>query len=336
MEFLDNSINNLNKIQERQPSTPSNRSIERSNTDVSDKNTSSKLNNTVEEENNKNFNQIDSLLVGFAINKQISLKTKEFKLLMNSKDIKSFVDIDDEFFLDGFYSLLNTKNFSDVKLKEFVNNNSTRYESFFLLICYNYFEIKQKVNIKNVDELFDLLSQAKDLLINGFITLQSSTQYLIKPSLLFKLYDSSSEESDIISYYDLNKLFFIKLCLKLGSSSHLVKVYHEIKLFAQDYNANDDNSQIFIYYYGKILAKLINNYESIKDSELLSLLNNNNKGGFDKIASFLKNYNTNNLKRKGKHLLNFSKIGEYFGFTDGEVKILMNEGISILKKLSKR
>lgn len=344
---INNSINRLNNVMNNSESINNT-----NNSDISDKNTTySKLNNTVAEENTKQHTQLDSLLEGFIINRTVSLKSKTFNLYMSSSDIKSFVAIEDEYFLEKFYVVLNKESYSEKNLKNLVDNCMTRYESFFLLICYYYSEISDIVRnskdsnksnskiylnsyaFKKLKEnVLNVLNQVKELLITGFITLSSVDMYIIKPSLLYRLYDNTAELKDIISYYDLNKLFFIKICLKQDSVGELIKAYHEIKLFANDYNAKEENSHVFLYYFGKIIALLLEDVNSIQDNELVNLFNTSKKSNFERISFLLKSYNTINLKKRGKHLINSGVIYQYYIGESNEVNALFKEGRELLNK----
>lgn len=295
----------------------------------------SQVNISVMEENNKQqFSQLDSLMLGFVVNRFIFIKKREFKLSMTIQEIKSFAFVDDIFF-DQFYSLLSVKSFNEKNLNDLLKAFDNRYEAYFLITCYYYLMLKSgKEKTENMQALNRIILSVKDKLLSDTILKGSNEVYVIKANLLNKLYDYGAEDTDVISYYDLNKMYFVKSAIYLGSTNDLIKAYYEIRSYILNYNDKEPQSLIFLYYYGKVVSMLTKNINTIKDAEIISLLDSTRLDNFSKIENVIRKYKTSNMSREAKNIINLATLAEHFGLPNDDIEKIYNEGVELINKVN--
>lgn len=300
--------------------------------DLSERNHESR--NYFGEENIKMYNQLDSLLIGFITSKRIDLKYIKFNMHMSSANIKDFINLEDVYFLEHFYPSLNVNEFNEQNLKSLVSKFPNRYEGYFLLICFYYNKMKFDLKKDTKELLIETINTSKTKILNNQIINTSLDDYILKPLLLYKMYEHKVEDKSVLSFYDLNKLFYIKYLLRLNTPNDLVKCYYELKTFINDFSNKEEFSYIFSYYIGKLFKRLIENKLSIKDSDILLILDYKDRSFYEqKLELILKSYKPKNLDKKGKHYIRISKIGEYYKGNQNEMLGLYKEGCNILNKL---
>jgi hypothetical protein len=202
-------------------------------------------------------------------------------------------------------------------LIELKTNFNYRYEIYFLLLCRKFLEIKKEAynNLNNEkvaqykENILALLCEMNNNLASQVFLLSSTDNYIIRPIYLLKLWDSSTEEYDIQSYLEINLMFMVKTYLK---TQEYEKAFNELEIILTE-EGIFDRSQILIYYFGKVLAKLIDTFNSLKDGNIISMFKD--EGSFIKIRKIIKVFgqpNSNNYKRKAKNYTNLVKIAEFF------------------------
>lgn len=190
-------------------------------------------------------------------------------------------------------------------------------------VCRKFLELKKEIfkntNSDNISKLrtmiLKMLDDMNTLLHDNIFLLNSLEVFIFKPIILLKLWDSSTEENDISTYSDLNKLFYIKTLMKNKILKSYIKAFEEIKIVFEYENIFDRN-QIFLYYFGKIVSSFVENIDKIKDETILSMLDKNKFDNFVKIKNILKGFgypNSYNYKKKAKNYANLAEISHHFG-----------------------
>ena len=75
------------------------------------------------------------------------------------------------------------------------------------------------------------------------------------------------------------------------------------------------NSYLFLFYFGKVIACLIEKIDKISDKKILDFLNKDKIESYNKIKRILREFgqpNSFNFKKKAKNYENLAKISEYF------------------------
>lgn len=331
-QYNNNNQNNQNHHLNTNNSNYSENNRLNTFSDLSERNHESR--NYFGEENIKMYNQLDSLLIGFITSKRIDLKNIKFNMHMSSANIKDFINLEDVYFLEHFYPSLNVNEFNEQNLKSLVSKFPNRYEGYFLLICFYYNKMKFDLKKDTKELLIETINTSKTKILNNQIINTSLDDYILKPLLLYKMYEHKVEDKSVLSFYDLNKLFYIKYLLRLNTPNDLVKCYYELKTFINDFSNKEEFSYIFSYYIGKLFKRLIENKLSIKDSDILLILDYKDRSFYEqKLELILKSYKPKNLDKKGKHYIRISKIGEYYKGNQNEMLGLYKEGCNILNKL---
>jgi len=137
--------------------------------------------------------------------------------------------------------------------------------------------------------------------------------FIFKPILLLKFWDNSTEDNYLQTYQELNKIFLIKTYLK---TNDILKAFEELSPVLNDENIYM-NSQLFLYYLGKIITILIQKIEkrSINEPKVLEFLNKQNIENYNKIKRILREFgqpNSYNYKKRAKNYENLAVISSYF------------------------
>jgi hypothetical protein len=243
----------------------------------------------------------------------INIKYQYFNIKKNIlSEYKYGVDL----FIDEFITVFERDNFFNEKIiLKIMDKYYYRYEIYFVYLCLKFIEFKREIYNINENKIFTLKTELVDLLrdmnvnlMNRNFILNSNDHYIIKPLVLLKIWDCSSEPSYVSSHLDLNILFMIKTYIKIQEYD---KAYNELKIVLEDENIFE-KSQIFIYYFGKVLTKMID--EDAISEEAEEILRSKNSDNFQKIKMVLVNYapNSFNYKKKAKNYSNLAKIAIFF------------------------
>ncbi len=173
--------------------------------------------------------------------------------------------------------------------------------------------IKRENTMKFIKDIITLLNDINTLMRNQEFILNSNSLFILKPLTLLKLWDNSSEDNDISTYAELVKYFYIKILLKCKDVNNLYKAFNQIKEVFIKENAFD-KAKVFTYYFGKVIALVIQNISQIKNKDALEIFDRDEKENYNKIKTILSSYGRQSLnyKRKAKNYSNLAKISEYF------------------------
>jgi hypothetical protein len=170
---------------------------------------------------------------------------------------------------------------------------------------------KKSVNlIKNT--IINLVKEMlKDLEKNQFL-MNSNEVYIIKPIHLLKLWNNLSEDKDISSYVELTQIFLIKTLIK---TNDIERAYHEVTCAVgiDIDNTGNTKSQLFYYYFGKVIVMIIENINQIKDDEILKFMKGVDSYIFIKkiLITYGKSHSLN-YRKLGKTFQNLAIISDYF------------------------
>ncbi len=96
---------------------------------------------------------------------------------------------------------------------------------------------------------------------------------------------------------------------------NLISAFNEIKIVFNEPNIFD-KSQIFLYYFGKLLAIFIERRHELNDEDIFRLIDKKNSENYNKIKKVLEGFGypqSNNFKKLANNFNNLAKISEYFG-----------------------
>jgi hypothetical protein len=231
----------------------------------------------------------------------------------------------DDPFLEDFIKLLDKENFfNEVLFEQIKEKYHNRFEIYFFELCKKFLNLKKEIfcdpDSKEIilikRNLLKFIQELNELLNKNFFLTRDEDHYIFKPLSLLKFWDNATEDLDITTYQELLHLFVVKTLLKKNRElKNLVKAFNEIKVVFIEPNIFD-KSQIFLYYFGKLLAIFIERRHEVNDGDIFKLIDRKKSDNYHKIKMILEGFGypqSNNFKKLATNFDNLAKISEYFG-----------------------
>lgn len=221
--------------------------------------------------------------------------------------------------------MLDKENFFNEELFDRVKEKfSIRFEIYFFDICKKFLDLKKKIFLNpDSKEILEIkrkmlkyIKELHDCLANNDFLVKDDDVYIFKPVQLLKFWDTATEDLDINTFQELLKLFAIKTILKKNRHmKNLISAFNEIKIVFNEPNIYD-KSQIFLYYFGKLLTIFIERRHELNDEDIFKLIDKKKSENYNKIKKVLEGFGypqSNNFKKLANNFNNLAKISEYFG-----------------------